>query len=428
MSSSNLPQKRSLSPDATIPPEDCTRDTFDQHANLSDRQFLSWALQTEARIRFKKLEGRDDDDSTSDQDTTLNSEYLIDLYPSLSSEEVTEGKLAPERHAYARKSIPYLESARGPDASFETLVRLEFKSRSQSKDLQKTLKESLPIPPNLLYFEIILEAYMGYAVPSFRSKDAAEPSAAVMGGAVVAALTGWRDAHVVKAFQKHEKPLRKALKNDNVRSFKSAKEAIRKDLHIYFLYQESTPERQTLYSYIPAKVYTNSPFSLGDVDIFLQASPLTRSLMNSLSGLPQEVRETIGSNLGGSGFVHGDLQRFATMLCDEHLQIEFKDLGRYVYALAKNGLSFALGVHNEESFMSSDGTWPRSTQLLMLNEKADLVGGLMDFDISVASCAYDGVTVYATPRAAFSLKTLTQIVTPFVYEERRNRRRITKVA
>lgn len=64
----------------------------------------------------------------------------------------------------------------------------------------------------------------------------------------------------------------------------------------------------------------------------------------------------------------------------------------------------------------------------MLNEKADLVGGLMDFDISVASCAYDGVTVYATPRAAFSLKTLIQVVTPFVYEERRNRRRIKKAS
>jgi hypothetical protein len=64
----------------------------------------------------------------------------------------------------------------------------------------------------------------------------------------------------------------------------------------------------------------------------------------------------------------------------------------------------------------------------MLNEKADLVGGLMDFDVSVACCAYDGITVYATPRAAFSLKTLVQVVTPFVFEETRNRRRISKVS
>jgi hypothetical protein len=64
----------------------------------------------------------------------------------------------------------------------------------------------------------------------------------------------------------------------------------------------------------------------------------------------------------------------------------------------------------------------------MLNEKADLVGGLMDFDVSIASCAYDGITVYATPRAAFSLKTVVQVVTPFVCEARGNRRRTTKAA
>lgn len=70
------------------------------------------------------------------------------------------------------------------------------------------------------------------------------------------------------------------------------------------------------------------------------------------------------------------------------------------YALTANGLSFALG----SSFYFDPETerWPRTTQLIMLNEKADIVGGLMDFDISVASCAYNGVGVYATPRAAFS--------------------------
>jgi hypothetical protein len=73
-------------------------------------------------------------------------------------------------------------------------------------------------------------------------------------------------------------------------------------------------------------------------------------------------------------------------------------------------------------------TWPRTTQLIMLNEKADLVGGLMEFDVSIASCAYDGITVYATPRAAFSLKTVVQVVTPFVCEARGSRRRTTKVS
>lgn len=139
--------------------------------------------------------------------------------------------------------------------------------------------------------------------------------------------------------------------------------------------------------------------------------------------------------------MHRDLHVFADKLCNGHLQPLFKSTGNedeyyestFCYALASNGLSFALGTgqrdhYEDASFDPNIDTWPRTTQLIMLNEKADLVGGLMDFDISVASCAYDGVSVYATPRAAFSLKTLTQVVTPFVFEERRNRSRITKVA
>jgi hypothetical protein len=100
------------------------------------------------------------------------------------------------------------------------------------------------------------------------------------------------------------------------------------------------------------------------------------------------------------------------------------------YALAKNGLSFALGTGaSEDDGVEVDpalDTWARTTQLIMLNEKADLVGGLMDFDVIISSCAYDGITIYATPRAAFSLKSVVQVVTPFVFEARGNRRRTTK--
>jgi len=63
----------------------------------------------------------------------------------------------------------------------------------QSTDLQKKKIRGpavyLPIPPILLYFEIILEALMGYLVEQFHSDDPTLPRAAVMGGAAVAALT-----------------------------------------------------------------------------------------------------------------------------------------------------------------------------------------------------------------------------------------------
>ncbi|KAL3939483.1 MAG: hypothetical protein SGARI_001357 [Bacillariaceae sp.] len=62
----------------------------------------------------------------------------------------------------------------------------------------------------------------------------------------------------------------------------------------------------------------------------------------------------------------------------------------------------------------------------MLNPRADLVGALLDFDLSVVTCAYDGTTVRITPRAAHSFQTLSCTVTPYTMEEKRNRGRIVK--
>lgn len=436
MSVARQKRARSSVEDVDIPPEDCTRDTFDQHANLNDRQFLCWALQTEARVRFAKLEGRD---NAVGESTTLNSEYLLDLYPTNGDEPVGKGPLARERYTFARKSLPYLQDMCDPDSSLETLTRVTI-DRPQSSDLAKKTTmggpQYLPIPPNLLYFELILEAFMGYSVPSFQSKDPTQPRAAIMGGAVVATITSWRDKKVISIFKQKETAIQEALQDDNKESYESAKKDVGQALHRYFLHEDGP--RSWRRSDV---VYSNSPFSLGDVDIFLQSSPSTRCLMNKMKELPAEVRDMISQHLGGSGFVHRDLEAFSIQLCGGHLEPQFSDTvthhwergKKFCYALTANGLSFALGAAEEvkyygREFDAATDRWPRTTQLIMLNEKADIVGGLMDFDISVASCAYDGVGVYATPRAAFSLKTMIQVATPFVYEEKRNRTRIKKVS
>eukprot|EP00797_Seminavis_robusta_P031508 Sro687_g187210.1 n/a (371) ;mRNA; r:12005-13117 len=62
----------------------------------------------------------------------------------------------------------------------------------------------------------------------------------------------------------------------------------------------------------------------------------------------------------------------------------------------------------------------------MLDPRADMLGALMDFDVSTAACAFDGISVRITPRAALSLVRKVAVVTPFCFEEKRNRRRITK--
>ena len=109
-----------------------------------------------------------------------------------------------------------------------------------------------------------------------------------------------------------------------------------------------------------------------------------------------------------------------------------------MFSLAKNGLSFMMAVahdatesddeFDEESYdeLFDEIAWPRASQLIMLHHRADLLGALLDFDLSIATCSYDGTAVRVTPRAAHSLQTLSCSVTPYTIEERRNRTRIAK--
>jgi len=83
-----------------------------------------------------------------------------------------------------------------------------------------------------------------------------------------------------------------------------------------------------------------------------------------------EIRDIISGYLGACGFVHRDLQSFAASLCVNHLEptiIEEVDEDGFCYALAANGLSFAMGSY--DFYWPHRSRWPRTTQLIMLNEK-----------------------------------------------------------
>jgi len=193
------------------------------------------------------------------------------------------------------------------------------------------------VPPNLLYFEMILEAFLGYKI-TYNSKDPTLPRAALMGGAVVAALTAWRDRTVIHKFKSSEldRKLLKATQNDQ-KTYLETRDEIIAFLLDYFC-DDNSPK---------------SGFSTGDADIFLQASPLTRSLVQSLmkAGLSGELLDEIGSYLGGSGIVHEDLHRFANQLCGhlwkEYYSDDSDHRGKFIYALAKNGLSAMMGKDYE---------------------------------------------------------------------------------
>lgn len=429
MASTALKRKHSPSPE---PPAlealgELTRDKLDDFFSpmLSDRQRMSWALQTETRVRLRKLQARE---SFAELSTTLDSEYLFEVYPE-SNTDTDAGKkpgflkpksnldaearlqLEKDRHVFMRKCHPLLSTGRSVDESFQATCALDLSRRhyrSKSSCLSNSI-DGAPVPPNLLFFEIILEAYMGFKVERYHSSDPTMPRLAAMGGAVVAALTSWCVPEVVNFFAVHD--LENKLVEGGKRYFQ-AKHRLACALHECFLRSES-------------------PFASGDVDIFLQPSALTRSLVKYLNeaGLNHDIRQYVESYIGGCGLVQGDLHRTA----DTVYEHEPGENLSFVYALSKTAFN-AILAHDNENWhddeycegVPENKLWPRPTQLIMLSEMADLLGGLMDFDLSLVSCAYDGNGVRITPRAALSLLTMMLVVTPFIMEDKRNWQRIIK--
>jgi len=254
---------------------------------------------------------------------------------------------------------------------------------------------------------------MGYKGERFHSPDPDLPRAAVMGGAVVASLTAWRDDWVFEKFR--ESQLDHLINCSDEKEYLRAKKKLMWKLHYFFL-EPIDPEYDPDYE-------GKSAFSSGDVDVFLQPSPMTRSLMTKLSDefkLGPQVRDHIRSFIGGSGFVQGDLRRASEEIYGPKREV--CPGTSFVYALSEYALNGLL----TNDLWSSCKIWPRPLHMIMLRENADLVGGLMDFDLSIVACAYDGNDVRITPRAAFSLITMAQVVTPFIIQEQRNWQRIVK--
>jgi hypothetical protein len=456
----SVPSKRKHTSSPEPPPsEDLTRDQIEEFFDptlLNDRQRLSWALQTEARVRLAKLRARD----TLDVSHTLDSKYLFDVYPDLGIQPKhrdSEDNVAPaeDRYAWQRKCHPCLEQSRHPDGSFASIPELDMSEHERQQNFLNwdeyeyesyELYRKAPVPPNFLCFKIILEAFLGYTWPCFHSSDPELPRCAVQGGAVVAALTAWRDPEVLRLFEAAQLDawIDKRLKRNNpfFEEYENRKTQLLDELHNWFQYNG---------------IDSRSVFSTGDVDIFLQASSFTRSLTRNLKdlGLDSDIRERVESFIGGCGYVQDDLKRLADSVFEkvevnrrwrsrEEYKYVFSGIDpenypedcKMVFALTQNALSFMMTSEvDPETWGYGDWAhlrkrvfWPRNTQLIRLSEKADLVGGLMDFDISLVACSYDGNCVRITPRAAFSLVTLTQIVTPFILEEKRNWQRIVKVS
>ncbi|KAK1742088.1 hypothetical protein QTG54_007661 [Skeletonema marinoi] len=450
-----------------IPTMDCTNDSFFEYLpQIPVRDLLCWALRTENKIRLAKINRlaiTDENENDYSYSRTLKSNCLIDIYPVDDDDDKIGGlesdftAMRHEEYKFARKSHPQLSFMDQMDEDFNGLTPIEIEKKKSSKKRQLSSSDTYGygsgsdsdrgddgdevkvfagrrvVPPTMLHFVIIIEAFMGYSLGAgagtscYNSPDASLPRSAVMGGAVVAALAAYQDKTVVEAFEKSNVFTQEG-KLQEERIYWGAKIELIKELHSHFIYKKShTWSRDS-----PCSLYAK-----GDVDIFLQSSPLTQSLLNVFweNGIDQQQIDTIGSYIGNSGLCETDLERYVTKVMGENGDgdgvIAAPDETQFAYAVSKTAVSFILGKEDMYDGGSFGKTvWPRSSQMIMLDgsRQADLVGGMLDFDMSVVACSYDGISVRVAPRAAISLMTSSNFVTPFCFEEHRNKKRVIKYA
>lgn len=143
----------------------------------------------------------------------------MDIYPESDGKRSKAGDLSKwgrEEYKFSRKAHPGLISLVEETDDFNGLTPIAVEepnkrkrahggSRDESVDGPDNLKGGHVVPPTLLHFEMLLEAYMGYSLNSdesyYHHPDPSYPRAAVMGGAVVAALTAYRDEVIVRMFE-----------------------------------------------------------------------------------------------------------------------------------------------------------------------------------------------------------------------------------
>jgi len=439
-----------------IPKEDCNKASFFKYmTRLSIRELLCWVLQTETKIRLAKIERRLGSTTAEDYSysKTLNSNFLIDIYPT-GDDDSARLDVTPKGHdeyKYSRKAhtqLTFMEKLT-EGLSGLTPIEIEKKRRKKKRSLsdekygygsnsdddedkddedddeedEKFFAGRQMVPPTMLHFEIVLEAFMGYSLgvgaktSFYNSPNSSLPRVAIMGGAVVAALTSYQDKTVVEAFDNSNIFNEEGnLQEDAI--YWGEKIKLIKKLHDHFLYKKSYSWRYRGHK----DIIPCSKYAKGDVDVFLQPSPLTQGLINVFTthGIGQEQIDLIGGFIGNVGLCENDLELYVTAVMGEDRIIKPPAETQFAYAVSKRAVSFMLGsddIYGETDF--DETFWPRSSQFIMLDNHADLLGGLFDFDMSVVACSYDGVSVRVAPRALLSLMTKSNFVTPYCFEGKR---------
>ena len=82
-----------------------------------------------------------------------------------------------------------------------------------------------------------------------------------------------------------------------------------------------------------------------------------------------------------------DLGRYAKGVMNDAVQPQIPaNDPKCAYTVSKNAVSFILGKDERDDTYGNQ-YWARTSQFILLDAQADLLGGLMDFDLSVAACS-----------------------------------------
>ena len=317
--------------------------------------------------------------------------------------------------------------------------------------------EALAVCDNKLFFKISLDAYCGYEVEGkfdFGIGSEFHGQAAVMGGAVLAALTAQRGTVVERytvgdngtVVVRGKNPEgRYFVRNQGVAaplfaSFAEYLEIASADILLKLASDTSNDDDIAKmlngYNELRDELTNNlhqfflsdeSNFKSGDVDLFIAQTASNSSSSSSNSSSNKEVA-------GGSfkNFAEQGVNRLK-----EHTDGyggNNRNAG-WTFCKTASVLSLYYAPGQKQRRWSKPSSlaeveaiqrWPRMTQLIELDKRAGLIDALLDFDIDAAACMWDGSNVIALPRAIQALATKTLICRPGILQHSRNRARLSK--
>ena len=452
---------------------------------LSDREKIRWAIMTEDAVKMipfseqarlssliteehmdpTKLSG----DVTPPHRTSMNSNnLLLDVYDQENDDTWNSGgdkelsTLDLDRMAFKRKRHLIFDEPSSADDTLPIDSVIGSGNSSEEGDkanIQKPCPKDM-VPPTKLHYDIIAEAYKGYVWKDTRGKDGRE-TAAIMGGAVVAALTAWKDdtvrerfgsslllSYIVKLddedefvneiYAYHRSMLVGALNDEFIHSLANKMGDL--ELHVAELTNHpgiGTYMSNHAWSAFPYREVP-SQYSLGDVDIFIQPDMVETTIVRYLKRESENKLMALVREYVGSCWSVNHLIGYFKRLTNNELKSTYsyakatpKIINEgYAGYIADNIVTGTRrGITNEFASCAENipggqfdspkpkKLWPRITQAIQLDAESALQIGLFDFDISAAAAADTGANVLITFRCAYALLMGKSVVTPAILRE-----------